>query len=152
MFSTARGRTIAWACGAAIPATLILTPVAMATPGPSASSSVVLDLYCADGTSYTLSVPEKSHHWSAGTDLATGATLIPVYFGNIDVKLYSADGQDLIDQTLIEQHDAKGRSEVGLAGEVKDCEFTVSGVEELPDLGEVLVSVNLQVDVVVARP
>lgn len=150
MFRKAPGRIAAQACTAAISAALPFAPAAVATPGNGASSVIVAPLECSDGSTYTLSATQQSYQWASATDLDTGAKLIPVYFGNVDLRFYSADGNTLIDQELIEQYEAKGTTDVALAGGVKDCEFTDSAIEVIPGYGEVLVWVTVQVGVVVA--
>jgi hypothetical protein len=130
------------AAATAAAATSALAPSALAAPDNR--HTIPVDVTCSDGSSYSLSTLDADSPWGAFHDVTTSEVFVPVYYSDVHVQVFMADD----DRTpLFDDHtsDYNPRGAVPAAlGEVKDCSFVITSREEDPDLGELLVRVDIE--------
>jgi hypothetical protein len=134
-------------------ATTALTLGALATLVPTAAAdpvnanSSIASVSCADGSAYQVTANDRSGQFSAAHDLGSTATLVPLAWGVAHVELRSLDDGSLIAAFDEDWGGTKGRS--AHQPGAKECTVSIGGPEEIPDLGAVLVTVDIPVTLVV---
>ncbi len=134
-------------------ATSVLVAGAVAALGPSAWADPVnrmtstATVGCADGSTYEVTAPDRSAQFAVAHDLGSNAVLIPLAWGTAHIELHS-----LVDGALIDSFDegwggVKGSSQAQPGA--KACTVSISGPEDIPELGTVLVTVDIPVTLVV---
>jgi hypothetical protein len=131
-------RTTASAAGAA--ALLAVGLTGPASAAPDNANTHLSPVSCSDGTEYLLAGISRANWWSAQHDVRTGATLVPTYIRSTHTEIWTADGSTLLAEFDEEQSFPKGRGQESPAGQ-QDCLLTFSGIETIPDVGEVLLVV-----------
>jgi hypothetical protein len=133
--------------GTAAAATAALAPSALAAPDNR--HTIPLQVGCSDGSSYSLSTLDADSPWGAFHSVTGHGAVQPVYYRDVHVSVYTADGDTL----LFEDDDSDYTPRGGVPdaiGEVKDCSFTISGTEPDPDLGQVLIRIDVELGLRVA--
>ena len=126
---------------------------ALGTWAPTASADPVnrntstATVTCEDGSTYEITAVDRSAQFSPGHDLASGATLVPLAWGTAHVELRSIDDGSLVAAFDEDWGGTKGRS-AAQPGALQ-CTVSIGGVEDVPDLGTVLVSVDIPATIVV---
>jgi hypothetical protein len=133
--------------GAAVTATAAFSTAATASPDNRHTIPVQVD--CSDGTSYALSILDADSPWAAFHGVAGTGTLIPAYYSDVLVQGFTADGSTLLFEDDSPGYAPRGVVPAGL-GEIKDCSFIISSVENDPDLGEVMIRVQIELGLWVA--
>jgi hypothetical protein len=133
--------------GAAVTATVAFSPAATASPDNRHTIPVQVD--CADGTSYALSTLDADSPWAAFHGVVGTGTFIPAYYGDVLVQVFTADGSTLLFEDDSPGYAPRGAVPDGL-GEIKDCSFIISNLENDPALGEVMIRVQIELGLWVA--
>ena len=139
--------SVAAILGAAVTATAAFSTAATASPDNRHTVPVQVD--CSDGSSYALSTLDADSPWAAFHGVVGTGTFMPAYYSDVLVQVFTADGSSLLVEDDSPDDTPRGVVPDGL-GEIKDCSFVISSIEETPDLGEVLVRVRIELGLWVA--
>lgn len=122
-----------------------LAPSASADPVNGTTSTATVT--CANGTTYEVTAPERSAQFSAAHDLDSTATLVPVAWGTAHIELHSTEDGSLIDAFDEQWGGTKG----GAAHQpgLQECTVGITGTEDIPELGTVVVTVSIPVTLAV---
>lgn len=126
--------------GTAVTASLAFAPSAMAAPDNT--HTLPVDLSCSDGSSYTLSTLDTNSPWAAFHDVTGTVTFVPVYYRDVDVRVYTADGGTLLFEDDSSHYTPRGALPERL-GVIKDCSFVITSTQDDADLGDVIVRVAI---------
>lgn len=143
-----RTRIVTTLCGVpalALGALAALAPVASADPVNGNTSTAAVA--CADGAAYEITAVDRSAQFAPAHDLASGAVLIPLSWGTAHIELRSPDDGTLVAAFDEDWGGTKGRSAAQPGAQ--PCTVSIGGVEDVPELGVVLVSVDIPVTLVV---
>jgi hypothetical protein len=135
------------ALGAAVTASVAFAPSAVAAP--TNGHTIPVSVICSDGSSYALSTLDTNSPWAAFHDVAGTATLVPVYYSDVDVRVYTADGATLLFEEDSADYTPRGAVPAGL-GQIKRCSFEIVSPAEDPDLGSVMIRVDIELGLWVA--
>lgn len=138
---------VAAVLGAAVTATAAFSTAATASPDNRHTIPVQVD--CSDGSSYALTTLDANNPWAAFHGVEGTRTLMPAYYSDVLVQVLSADGRTLLFENDSPDYTPRGSVPDGL-GEIKDCSFVISSIEKTPELGEVLVRVQIELGLWVA--
>jgi hypothetical protein len=139
-------RAAAALCAAAA-GTAALAPSALAAPDNR--HTIPVQVSCSDGSSYSLSTLDADSPWGAFHDVTGHEVFLPAYYNGVRVQVYTADGGTLLFEDDSPDYTPRGTVPDQL-GEVKDCSFVIRSTEEDPDLGEVLIRIDVELGLWVA--
>jgi hypothetical protein len=123
----------------------LTAPTASADPVNGNTSTV--EVACTDGASYEVTATDGSAQFAAAHDLGSTATLIPLAWGLAHIELRSIEDGSLIAAFDEDWGGTKGAS--AHQPGARTCTASLGGVEDVPDLGEVAISVTIPLTVVV---
>lgn len=146
MHHTLRGLLTVLTSAGCLAAVAALGPSALADPVNRNSSEVLVT--CSDGTSYLTTQLDRSGMFSPAHDLNSTAVLVPTSFGGAHIEIRTLDGQTLLAAFDEDWSQVKGATPAHLQGTM-DCVATISGPEDVPGFGEVLVTAEIGVTAVV---